>query len=163
MKNWVELQNKNSTVLYSIVDLHALTLPYASTCSISISIVLPSIFQFQLFHCFQKIEELPDNILLMTASLLACGIDPNRSILFLQSQVRDSISICIRFIQNDIFDFNFQVPEHTQLCWVLGCLTTLSRLAQLPQFKEKSEKLKEIPLGLYLYPVLQSADILLYK
>ncbi|XP_065201767.1 tryptophan--tRNA ligase, mitochondrial [Planococcus citri] len=116
VKNWVELQNKNSNVLCSIVDLHALTLPYA-------------------------IEKLPNNILLMTASLLACGIDPNKSILFLQSQV----------------------PEHTQLCWVLGCLTTLPKLAQLPQYREKSEKLKEIPLGLYLYPVLQAADILLYK
>ena len=52
---------------------------------------------------------------------------------------------------------------HAELGWVLGCITTMPRLAHLPQFKEKSDKLKDIPLGLYIYPVLQSADILLYK
>lgn len=77
----------------------------------------------------------------MTATLLACGIDPNKSILFQQSTV----------------------DTHAQLSWILGCLTTLARLARLPQFKEKSRTLKDIPLSLYIYPVLQSADILLYK
>jgi len=84
---------------------------------------------------------LKENILKMTASLLACGIDHQKCILFQQSKV----------------------PQHTELSWVLGSLTTLPRLGQLPQFKEKSAKMKEIPLGLYVYPVLQSADILLYK
>lgn len=56
-----------------------------------------------------------------------------------------------------------QVPHHAKLSWVLGCLTTLPRLGHLPQFKEKSVKLKEVPLGIYVYPVIQSADILLYK
>ena len=59
--------------------------------------------------------------------------------------------------------YSIQVSQHTELAWVLGCLTTLPRLGQLPQFKEKSAKMAEIPLGLYIYPVLQAADILLYK
>ncbi|VVC43670.1 Hypothetical protein CINCED_3A015838 [Cinara cedri] len=116
VSKWVQLQNEDQEVIYSIVDLHSITLPYDP----------------------KKLEK---NVLLMTASLIACGINPNKSTLFLQSQV----------------------PEHTQLCWVLGCLTTMPRLGQLPQFKEKSSSLKDVPLGLYLYPILQAADILLYK
>ncbi|XP_025423866.1 tryptophan--tRNA ligase, mitochondrial isoform X2 [Sipha flava] len=116
VSKWVKLQNEDREVFYSIVDLHSITLPYDA----------------------KKLEK---NVLLMTASLIACGINPERSTLFLQSQV----------------------PEHTQLSWVLGCLTTMPRLGQLPQFKEKSATLKDVPLGLYLYPILQAADILLYK
>ncbi|KZC06102.1 Tryptophan--tRNA ligase, mitochondrial [Dufourea novaeangliae] len=86
-------------------------------------------------------KELYNNTLRMTATLLACGIDPRKSILFQQSTV----------------------PMHAELCWVLGCITTLPRLAHLPQFKEKSETLKNVPLGLFIYPVLQAADILLYR
>lgn len=77
----------------------------------------------------------------MAATLLACGIDPQKSIIFQQSTV----------------------SRHTELAWVLGCSLTMKKLALLPQFKEKSEKLKNIPVGLYTYPILQSADILLYK
>lgn len=77
----------------------------------------------------------------MVASLLACGIDPDKSTLFLQSSVR----------------------QHAELCWIFNCFTTMARLGQLAQFKEKSAKLKEVPLGLYVYPVLQAADIMLYK
>lgn len=77
----------------------------------------------------------------LTATLLACGIDPDKSILFQQSTV----------------------PMHAELGWIFSCLVTMPRLAHQPQFKEKSEKLKDIPLGLYIYPVLQTADILLYK
>ena len=77
----------------------------------------------------------------MAASLLGCGLDPDKCILFQQSRV----------------------PEHTELSWILGCLCTMPALARLPQFKEKSSNLKDVPLGLYVYPVLQSADILLYK
>ncbi|XP_050431994.1 tryptophan--tRNA ligase, mitochondrial [Adelges cooleyi] len=116
VSKWVQLQNENRDVIFSIVDLHSITLPYDA----------------------KKLEK---NVLLMTASLIACGIDPNKSVLFLQSRV----------------------PEHTLLSWVLGCLTTMPRLGQLPQFKDKSSTLKDVPLGLYLYPILQAADILLYK
>ncbi|XP_071392275.1 tryptophan--tRNA ligase, mitochondrial isoform X2 [Centroberyx affinis] len=77
----------------------------------------------------------------MTASLLACGIDPERSILFQQSQV----------------------SEHAELSWVLGCLTSMPRLRHLPQWKMKSKLKNEGSVGLYTYPVLQAADILLYK
>ncbi|CAG2061353.1 unnamed protein product [Timema podura] len=77
----------------------------------------------------------------MTATLLSCGINPDKSILFQQSRV----------------------SQHVELCWVLGSLTTMARLGHLPQFKEKSARLKEVPLGIFIYPVLQAADILLYK
>ena len=73
--------------------------------------------------------------------MLACGIDPNKSILFQQS------TVCM----------------HAELSWIFACLTTMPRLAHQPQFKEKSGKLKDVSLGLYIYPVLQTADILLYK
>lgn len=81
------------------------------------------------------------NTLNMLATLLACGIDPQKSTLFVQSTVK----------------------EHAELCWILSCLTTMARLSHLPQYKEKSAKLKEIPLGLFVYPVLQAADIMAYK
>ncbi|KAJ4439141.1 hypothetical protein ANN_15098 [Periplaneta americana] len=89
----------------------------------------------------QDPKQLQAHVLKLAATLLACGIDPDKSILFQQSRV----------------------PEHTQLCWVLGCITTMPRLAHIPTYKEKSLTLKEVPLGLYIYPVLQAADILLYR
>lgn len=116
VQKWTELQNSGEDVTYCIVDLHSITVP-------------------------QDPETLRNNIIHMTATMLACGIDPNKSTVFLQSTVR----------------------EHTELSWILGCLTTMARLRHLPQYKEKTQKLKEIPLGLFLYPVLQAADILLYK
>ena len=58
---------------------------------------------------------------------------------------------------------NKKVPYHGQLSWILGCKVSMPRLGQMHQFKFKSEGLAETPLGLYLYPVLQAADILLYK
>ncbi|XP_052860504.1 tryptophan--tRNA ligase, mitochondrial [Anopheles cruzii] len=116
VKRWVELQEAGEDVTYCIVDLHSMTLP-------------------------PEPEALRHNTLQMTATLLACGIDPSKSTLFLQSAV----------------------PQHAELSWILGCLTTMARLTHLPQYKEKSANMKEIPLGLYLYPVLQAADIMLYK
>lgn len=77
----------------------------------------------------------------MTATLLACGIDPKKSNLFLQSTI----------------------PQHAELCWILGCLTTMTRLSNLPQYREKSATVKDIMSGLFTYPVLQSADILIHK
>ncbi|XP_061435597.1 tryptophan--tRNA ligase, mitochondrial [Lethenteron reissneri] len=76
------------------------------------------------------------------AALVACGVDPAQSALFLQSQI----------------------PEHTELSWILGCLTTTARLSHLHQWKEKSRGRAELgSLGLLTYPVLQAADILLYR
>lgn len=117
IKKWVELQNSSEyDVTYCIVDLHSITLP-------------------------QKPDELRENSMRICATLLACGISPEKSTLFLQSSVK----------------------EHAELCWILSCITTMARLTHLPQYKEKSAKLKEIPLGLYLYPILQAADIMLHK
>ncbi|XP_011152178.1 tryptophan--tRNA ligase, mitochondrial isoform X1 [Harpegnathos saltator] len=116
IQRWTMLQNSKDMVLCSIADLHSITLP-------------------------QDPKQLRENTLLMTATLIACGIDVKRSIIFQQSKV----------------------SMHAELCWVLACITTMARLAHLPQFKEKSESLKNVPLGLYIYPILQAADILLYK
>ncbi|KAL7865747.1 hypothetical protein SRHO_G00109940 [Serrasalmus rhombeus] len=116
LESWVSMQNEYSSVLYSIVDLHSITQP-------------------------QDPQLLRNNILDMAASLLACGIDPTRSILFQQSVV----------------------SEHTELSWILGCLTSMPRLRHLPQWKMKSKQKSEGSVGLYTYPVLQAADILLYK
>ncbi|XP_054471534.1 tryptophan--tRNA ligase, mitochondrial isoform X1 [Anoplopoma fimbria] len=116
LENWVALQNQYPSVLYSIVDLHSITQP-------------------------QDPAQLRSNILDMAASLLACGIDPERAILFQQSQV----------------------SEHAELSWILGCLTSMPRLRHLPQWKMKSKLKNEGSVGLYTYPVLQAADILLYK
>jgi len=102
--------------IFCIVDLHAITMP-------------------------QNPDVLRHNIRTMAASLIACGVDPLKCILFQQSSVK----------------------EHTELAWILGTLISLPRLGSLAQYKEKAARLKEIPLGLYTYPVLQSADILLYK
>ena len=82
----------------------------------------------------QEPDVLRESTLRMTASLLPFSIDPSKCVLFQKSWV----------------------PHHAELSWVLGCLTTLPRLGHLPQFKEKSAKL-------YVYPVLQSAEILLYR
>ncbi len=77
----------------------------------------------------------------MAKSLFAAGIDPTRAHVFLQSDV----------------------PEHTELSWIFTTLTPLGDLERQTQFKDKSSKVESIPAGLLMYPVLQSADILLYR
>ncbi len=77
----------------------------------------------------------------MAKSLLAAGIDPARATLFMQSDV----------------------PEHTELSWIFTTLTPLGDLERQTQFKDKSTKLESIPAGILMYPVLQAADILLYR
>ncbi|ENN80158.1 hypothetical protein D910_07650 [Dendroctonus ponderosae] len=116
ISQWVKLQDQNEDLILSIVDLHSITLPHDP-------------------------HTLSTNILELTATLLGSGIDPNKVILFQQSNVH----------------------AHAELCWCLGCISTMARLAHLPQYKEKSASLKNIPLGLFVYPVLQAADILSYK
>ncbi|XP_008145465.2 tryptophan--tRNA ligase, mitochondrial [Eptesicus fuscus] len=117
IESWVSLQNEPGSVLYSIVDLHSITVP-------------------------QDPAGLRQSILDMTAALLACGINPEKSILFQQSQV----------------------AEHTQLSWILTCMVRLPRLQYLHQWKAKSAKQKhDGTVGLLTYPVLQAADVLLYK
>ncbi|MBC8029417.1 MAG: tryptophan--tRNA ligase [Pyrinomonadaceae bacterium] len=81
----------------------------------------------------------------MVIDLLSCGIDPEKAILFIQSLV----------------------PEHAELCWILGCLCPYGELSRMTQFKDKSELLESgksfISAGLFTYPVLQAADILIYR
>ncbi|KAH8378858.1 hypothetical protein KR009_001789 [Drosophila setifemur] len=116
VRKWVQLQNARDEVTICIVDLHSITMPHNPPM-------------------------LRENIFTMAATLLACGIDPTKSTLFVQSAV----------------------AEHAEFNWILSSLTNMPRLAQLPQFREKSRLLKDVPLGLYVYPVLQAADIMLYK
>ena len=92
------------------------------------------------FH-LKEPDQLRENIYELTATLLACGIDENKSKIFLQSTV----------------------PQHPELCWILSCLCTMIRLSHLPQFKEKSAQVQNVQAGLFLYPILQAADILVHK
>lgn len=115
IKNWVELQKDNECV-YCIVDYHAMTIPYE-----------PS--------------QMHQRVLDAALDILACGVDPERSLLFVQSHV----------------------PQHCELSWILGCTAPMGELNRMTQFKEKSERVDSVTVGLFTYPVLQSADILLYK
>ncbi|XP_030059874.1 tryptophan--tRNA ligase, mitochondrial [Microcaecilia unicolor] len=117
IESWVQLQDEYSSALYSIVDLHSITVPQD-----------PAILRQSILH--------------MTACLLACGLNPEKAIIFQQSQVN----------------------EHTELGWILGCLISFSHLRQLHHWKVKIQTQKnEGSVGLLTYPVLQCADILLYK
>jgi len=116
IRNWVALQD-SAECIYCVVDLHAITVA-------------------------QDPAALRQGIREMTAALLASGIDPARSILFAQSQVR----------------------VHAELAWVLMCTARVGWLNRMTQFKEKSGKDREgASVGLYTYPVLQAADILAYR
>jgi tryptophanyl-tRNA synthetase len=77
----------------------------------------------------------------MTISLLAAGVDPDKATLFMQSQV----------------------PEHTELTWIFNAVTPLGEAERQTQFKEKAQRQESVPLGLLTYPVLQAADILIYR
>jgi len=116
IKNWVELQ-KDYHCVFSVVDLHAITVP-------------------------QEPEKLKQKILEVAKIYLAAGIDPKKSIIFIQSQV----------------------AEHSELCWLLNTIARIPELERMTQFKEKArENKKDVNMGLFDYPVLMAADILLYK
>ena len=116
LKPWVELQREEeSERLYSIVDLHALT------------------------TIDPKQTDLRNQTREMAAALLACGICPQKSIVYAQSDV----------------------VYHAELSWILSCVTPINHLQRMTQYKEK--KSKSPNLGLFAYPVLQAADILLYR
>ncbi len=85
-------------------------------------------------------QELHDNRVLTAKLLMAVGVDPSRSLLYFQSQV----------------------PQHAELSWILGCMTPLGSLNRMTQYKEKAEKAGQM-LGLYSYPVLMAADIMVHK
>ena len=116
LRQWVDMQDENDC-LYMIVDLHAITVR-------------------------QDPAALNKACLDGLALYLACGIDPKKSSIFMQSHV----------------------PEHAQLSWVLNCYTQMGELNRMTQFKDKSLKnASNINVGLYSYPVLQAADILVYQ
>ncbi len=116
LKNFALLQ-KEMECIYCVVDLHAITV-------------------------FQKPSELSNNVLETTASFLAAGIDPNKSIIFNQSAV----------------------SSHSELAWILNCVSRIGWLNRMTQFKDKAGSDKEkASVGLYIYPNLMAADILLYK
>ena len=116
LRQWVAMQDSHDC-LYCVVDLHAITVR-------------------------QDPQALRTACLDTLALYLACGVDPKKSTVFIQSQV----------------------PQHTQLSWALNCYTQVGELNRMTQFKDKSQKhANNINVGLYGYPVLMAADILLYQ
>jgi tryptophanyl-tRNA synthetase len=114
LRIWVEDQH-TADCIYCVVDLHALTIP-------------------------QDPRQLRATSLELATILLAVGIDPDRSTLFVQSHV----------------------PEHPQLAWILECTAAYGELRRMTQFKDKSESAEFVSAGLLTYPALMAADILLY-
>ncbi len=114
LKQFVELQDENECV-YCIVDLHSITMP-------------------------QDPKVLREHILDIASLYMAVGIDPKKSIVFVQSTV----------------------PAHTELSWILMCNSYTGELSRMTQFKQKSKDSESAPTGLFCYPVLMAADILLY-
>ncbi len=116
IKQWLELQEKNEAI-FCIVDWHAITTPFDP-------------------------KKMQKNILDVAIAYLAAGLDPEKCIFFIQSQVK----------------------EHAELAWLLGTITPLGELERMTQFKEKAKKHKEyVNAGLLTYPVLMASDILLYQ
>ena len=121
IRNWVEMQSLAATTggqcLYFLADLHAISMPHDPA-------------------------ELSHNTLEMTAALVACGIDPDRSVLFNQTQV----------------------PAHAELQWLLAGTARMGWLNRMTQWKDKAGKNREgQSVALFTYPVLQAADVLLYQ
>jgi tryptophanyl-tRNA synthetase len=116
IRNWVGLIETHRC-LYCIVDYHALTQDYDPA-------------------------SLPARVHDMAVDLLACGVDPERAVLFRQSHVK----------------------EHAELAWILNCVTQFGELGRMTQFKDKAARQEDnINVGLFTYPVLMAADILLYR
>ncbi len=116
IKNWVDLQDEYDC-LYCIVDMHAITVR-------------------------QDPATLRKRSVNQLAQYIACGLDPQKNIMFIQSHV----------------------PQHAELGWVLGCYTQFGELSRMTQFKAKSKQHADnITSGLFTYPVLMAADILLYQ
>jgi tryptophanyl-tRNA synthetase len=114
IKRWVQQQHQHQSI-HSIVNLHAMTMPYEA-------------------------DDLRQRTLDLAAVLIACGIDPEKAILFAQGDV----------------------PEHTELTWVLATQTMFGELNRMTQFKDKGRGDERAGAGLFFYPVLMAADILLY-
>jgi len=116
LKHWVEL-SKDYNCYYCIVDMHAITVRHNPA-------------------------ELRRRTLEQLAQYIACGLDPEKNTIFIQSHV----------------------PAHAELCWVLNCYAMFGELSRMTQFKDKSAKNADnVNAGLFTYPVLMAADILLYN
>lgn len=116
LKNWAQLQDEYDSI-FCVVDLHSLTIR-------------------------REPARLRADSLSLLAQYIACGIDPEKNVLFLQSHV----------------------SAHAELCWILSCYTYMGELGRMTQFKEKSARHQDnINAGLFTYPVLMAADILLYQ
>ncbi|NEQ46508.1 MAG: tryptophan--tRNA ligase [Leptolyngbya sp. SIOISBB] len=116
IRNWVALQEEYDSFLF-MADLHAITVPHNP-------------------------QTLAEDTYKVAATYLACGIDPQKSTIFVQSHI----------------------PAHSELAWLFNCVTPLNWLERMIQFKEKAVKQGEnVTVGLFDYPVLQAADILLYE
>ena len=114
LRQFVELQDENECI-YCIVDMHSITVP-------------------------QDPKELRKHILDVAALYMAVGIDPKKSIIFVQSDV----------------------SGHAELSWILTCNSYTGELSRMTQFKDKSKGRESAPAGLFTYPILMAADILLY-
>lgn len=116
IQNWTKLQDEYNC-FYSVVDLHAITVP-------------------------QEAKDLRANTMQLLAQYLACGLDPEKNTIFIQSHV----------------------SAHTELMWILSTMTYMGELSRMTQFKDKSQKSEaNLNSGLFTYPVLMAADILLYQ
>lgn len=117
IKQWVDLQNAGGNkTIFCVVDEHAITTP-------------------------QDPKKLREKIMEIAMLYIAAGIDPEKSIVFIQSHI----------------------PEHAELAWILNTITPVGELQRMTQFKDKSQKQKSVLAGLLNYPILMAADILLYK
>src|ERR687891_401439 len=117
IRQYVEGQDRGDPAIYCIVDLHAITVPWDPAT-------------------------LRESVYDTTAILMAAGLDPDRCILFRQSDVH----------------------EHTELCWLLSSVTAIGELNRMHQFRDKSVQQRElVSAGLLFYPVLQAADVLAYR
>ncbi|KKT25416.1 MAG: Tryptophan-tRNA ligase, partial [Parcubacteria group bacterium GW2011_GWF1_43_9] len=114
LKNWAALQEQNKC-FFSVVDYHAITVPYDP-------------------------KEMPRQVLGIAIDFLATGINPEKSVIFVQSHV----------------------PEHTELAWLLNTITPVAELERMTQFKDKASEQQTVGAGLLNYPVLMAADILIY-
>lgn len=115
LRKWVAMQDEYECI-YCIVDDHAIT-------------------------AGGDAAEMPRNVLDLAVSFLAVGLDPERSTIFVQSDV----------------------PEHTELAWLFNAVTPVGDLERMTQYKDKSRQFESVPAGILNYPILQAADILLYR
>jgi tryptophanyl-tRNA synthetase len=115
LRRWVEMQDRFDCI-FCIVDDHAIT-------------------------AGGDPKDLPRHIVDLAVSFLAVGVDPERAIVFVQSDV----------------------PEHTELAWLFNSVTPVGELERMTQYKDKAQRFESVPAGILNYPVLQAADILLYR